>query len=44
MHCAGGKMSQHLASLKVGDTILMKGPKGHVDYTGKKGIVCILLK
>lgn len=27
-------MSQHLASLKIGDTILMKGPKGHVDYIG----------
>jgi len=30
----GGKMSQHLASLKVGDSILMKGPKGHLDYKG----------
>ena len=28
-------MSQHLASLKIGDTMLMKGPKGHVDYVGK---------
>lgn len=27
-------MSQHLASLKIGDTILMKGPKGHLDYKG----------
>lgn len=27
-------MSQHLASLKLGDTILMKGPKGHLDYKG----------
>lgn len=31
----GGKMSQHLDSLKIGDTIDMKGPKGHLDY--KKG-------
>ena len=31
----GGKMSQYLDSLKIGDTIDMKGPKGHMDY--KKG-------
>ena len=30
----GGKMSQHLNSMKLGDTILMKGPKGHLDYKG----------
>ena len=28
-------MSQLLASLAVGDSILMKGPKGHLDYKGK---------
>ena len=28
----GGKMSQHLDSLKIGDTIDMKGPKGHIEY------------
>jgi hypothetical protein len=28
-------MSQHLESLKIGDSILMKGPKGHLDYKGK---------
>lgn len=28
----GGKMSQHLNSLKIGDSILMKGPKGHLEY------------
>lgn len=28
-------MSQHLNSLKIGDTILMKGPKGHLEYKGK---------
>ena len=31
----GGKMSQHLNSMKLGDTILMKGPKGHLDYKGR---------
>lgn len=28
-------MSQHLAAMKVGDSILMKGPKGHLEYLGK---------
>lgn len=28
-------MSQHLDSLKIGDSILMKGPKGHLDYQGR---------
>jgi cytochrome-b5 reductase len=28
----GGKMSQHLDSLKIGDVMDMKGPKGHLDY------------
>ena len=28
----GGLMSQHLDSLKIGDTILMKGPKGHMEW------------
>ena len=28
-------MSQHLDSLKVGDTIDMKGPKGHLEYLGQ---------
>lgn len=30
----GGKMSQHLDSLDIGDTIDMKGPKGHMSYLG----------
>jgi cytochrome-b5 reductase len=34
---AGGKMSQHLDSLKIGDTIDMKGPKGHMEYLGNGG-------
>jgi cytochrome-b5 reductase len=28
----GGAMSQHLESLKVGDTILVKGPSGRLEY------------
>ena len=30
----GGKMSQHLDGLEVGEKVLMKGPKGHMDYKG----------
>lgn len=30
----GGKMSQHLDSLKIGDTVEMRGPKGHMTYLG----------
>lgn len=33
----GGKMSQHLDSLQIGDTIDIKGPKGHMEYLGKGG-------
>jgi len=33
----GGKLSQHLDSLKIGDTIDMKGPKGHMEYLGNGG-------
>lgn len=28
----GGKMSQHLDSLQIGDFVEMKGPKGHMEY------------
>jgi len=31
----GGKMSQHVDKLKVGDTLDMKGPTGHLHYLGK---------
>lgn len=31
---SGGKMSQHLDSLKIGDCILVKGPKGHLEWKG----------
>lgn len=31
----GGKMSQHVDSLKVGDIMMMKGPKGHLRYLGE---------
>lgn len=30
----GGKMSQHLDSLKIGETILVHGPKGHLEWKG----------
>jgi cytochrome-b5 reductase len=30
----GGKMSQHLDAMKIGDTILVHGPKGHTEYKG----------
>lgn len=30
----GGKMSQHLDSLRIGQTVDMKGPKGHLSYLG----------
>jgi cytochrome-b5 reductase len=31
----GGTVSQHLDSLKIGDTMNIKGPKGHLEYFGK---------
>lgn len=31
----GGKMSQHLDSLSIGDTIDVKGPVGHFVYEGR---------
>ena len=31
----GGKMSQYLEALNVGDTIDMRGPVGEFDYYGK---------
>lgn len=31
----GGLMSQHLDDLQIGETILVKGPKGHMDYRGR---------
>jgi len=33
----GGKLSQHLDSLKIGETIDIKGPKGHMEYLGNGG-------
>lgn len=27
-------MSQHMESMKIGDTMLMRGPKGHLEYLG----------
>ena len=34
---AGGKMTQHLARLKPGDTISVKGPMGKFEYKGGGG-------
>ena len=31
----GGKMSQYLEALNIGDTVSMKGPKGTVTYNGR---------
>lgn len=31
----GGKMSQYLEQLKIGDTIDVKGPKGRLEYVGR---------
>ncbi len=40
----GGKMSQHLDSLKIGDTIEMKGPKGHLTYLGNGNFTVKLMR
>ena len=34
----GGKMSQHLEQMNIGDTIDVRGPSGKLSYEGK-GIV-----
>lgn len=34
----GGKMSQHLESLKIGDTIKIRGPSGRLEYHGSGNI------
>ena len=31
----GGKVSQHLDSLQIGDTVNIRGPKGHLHYLGR---------
>lgn len=31
----GGKMSQHMESLSIGDTLQVKGPLGHFEYKGR---------
>ncbi|KAF2364095.1 Oxidoreductase FAD/NAD(P)-binding [Trinorchestia longiramus] len=31
----GGKMSQHLENMKIGDTIDVRGPSGQLEYLGK---------
>ena len=38
----GGKMSQHLDSLEIGDTIDIRGPEGKVTYVGRGRVCCQL--
>jgi cytochrome-b5 reductase len=40
----GGKVSQHLDRLKIGETIKMKGPKGHLTWLGKGKFTVKLMK
>ena len=35
----GGKMSQHMNNLNIGDPMMMKGPKGHLEYKGDGHLV-----
>ncbi|CAH9083757.1 unnamed protein product [Cuscuta epithymum] len=35
----GGEMSQHLESLKIGSSLHVKGPIGHIEYKGKGGFL-----
>ncbi len=39
----GGKMSCHLDSMQIGDTIEAKGPMGHMTYLGRGMCVASLL-
>lgn len=36
----GGKMSQYLNSLKIGDVVEFRGPSGLLTYTGKGDSLC----
>lgn len=38
----GGKMSCHLDSMQIGDTIEAKGPMGHFTYSGRGMCVALL--
>ena len=40
----GGKLSQHLDSLKIGDTLDMKGPKGHLTWLGQGNFTVKVVK
>jgi cytochrome-b5 reductase len=40
----GGKLSQYLDTLKIGDTIDMKGPKGHLTWLGKGNFTVKIIK
>jgi cytochrome-b5 reductase len=40
----GGKLSQYLDSLQIGDSIDMKGPKGHLTWLGKGTFTVKIIK
>ncbi|KAI2499635.1 oxidoreductase [Fragilaria crotonensis] len=40
----GGKLSQYLDTLKIGDTLDMKGPKGHLTWLGKGSFTVKVVK
>jgi cytochrome-b5 reductase len=40
----GGKVSQHLDSLQIGDTIQIKGPKGNLHWLGKGKFTIRMIK
>lgn len=40
----GGKMTQHLESLKIGDTIKIRGPSGRLEYLGRGNLQFKLTK
>jgi cytochrome-b5 reductase len=40
----GGKLSQYLDTLKIGDTLDMKGPKGHLTWLGKGNFTVKVVK
>lgn len=40
----GGKLSQYLDTLKIGDAIDMKGPKGHLTWLGKGNFTVKIIK
>ena len=41
---AGGKMTQYLENLKIGDTIDVRGPNGKIEYIGDCELFYIMCK